>query len=90
MELVEQFVHGAPDATHNGSGGGGALGGESQCRQMIMGAGKTTVIAPLLCLMLADGRRSVVQVVPGALLDMSREVLWGCFTAALVKVRSKV
>lgn len=35
---------------------------ESCCHQMIMGAGKTTVVGPLLCLMLADGKRLVTQV----------------------------
>lgn len=36
--------------------------GRSLCHQMIMGAGKTTVLAPLLALMLADGDRLVTQV----------------------------
>lgn len=40
----------------------------------IMGAGKTTVIAPLLALMLGDGESLVLSVVPKALLDMSRNV----------------
>ena len=39
-----------------------------------MGAGKTTVIAPLLALMLGDGESLVLSVVPKALLDMSRNV----------------
>lgn len=34
----------------------------STCHQMIMGAGKTTVVGPLLALMLADGEQLVVQV----------------------------
>jgi hypothetical protein len=36
--------------------------GRSLCHQMIMGAGNTTVLAPLLALMLADGHRLVTQV----------------------------
>lgn len=32
------------------------------CHQMIMGAGKTTVVAPTLSLLLADGRRLVMEV----------------------------
>ena len=32
------------------------------CHQMIMGAGKTTVVAPTLGLLLADGRRLVMEV----------------------------
>ena len=36
--------------------------GKSLCHQMIMGAGKTTVVAPLLALILADGKRLVCQV----------------------------
>lgn len=40
---------------------------------MIMGAGKTTVVGPLLALILGDGRRLVAQVVPHALLEFSRQ-----------------
>jgi hypothetical protein len=43
--------------------------------QMIMGAGKTTVIAPLLGMMLATPSRIVVSCVPAALLEFSREVM---------------
>ena len=49
-----------------------AAGGRSVCHQMIMGEGKTTVIAPLLALLMADGRRLVCACMPSALLDMSR------------------
>ncbi|KNC74083.1 hypothetical protein SARC_13358, partial [Sphaeroforma arctica JP610] len=37
----------------------------STCHQMIMGAGKTTIISPLLCLMLADGKHLVTQASAG-------------------------
>eukprot|EP00457_Paulinella_chromatophora_P000008 gb/GEZN01000008.1/.p1 GENE.gb/GEZN01000008.1/~~gb/GEZN01000008.1/.p1 ORF type:complete len:5332 (+),score=895.35 gb/GEZN01000008.1/:82-16077(+) len=57
----------------------------SSVRQMIMGAGKTTVIAPLLGLILADGESLITQVVPPALLDMSRSVLRNAFTSILSK-----
>ena len=43
--------------------------------QMIMGAGKTTVLAPLLGMILATPRRLVVSCVPTALLEFSREVM---------------
>jgi len=46
----------------------------SLCHQLLMGAGKTTVIAPLLTLMLADGSRLVMLVVPASLLHFSRSV----------------
>ena len=46
--------------------------GNSAVHQMIMGAGKTTVIGPLLALILADGNRLVTQVCPGPLLEMTR------------------
>jgi hypothetical protein len=36
--------------------------GHSICQQLIMGAGKTTVVCPLLALMLADGQSLVTQV----------------------------
>ena len=48
--------------------------GESHCEQMIMGGGKTTVVGPLLALLLGDGKTLVMQVVPAALLEFSRQV----------------
>lgn len=58
---------------------------QSMCHQMIMGAGKTTVVAPLLALMLADGKSLVTQVVPHALLDFSRSVMREKFAAVVRK-----
>ena len=52
---------------------------------MIMGAGKTTCIAPLLAMMLADGASLVMQVVPTPLLNMSRNVMWSRFIGAVRK-----
>jgi len=40
-------------------------------QQMIMGAGKTTVVGPLLTLMLADGNRLITQVMPSSLLQQT-------------------
>ena len=62
-----------------------ALEGNSSVNQMIMGQGKTTVIAPLLALILADGRRLVSQVCPAPLLEMSRSVLRNCFSNVIHK-----
>ena len=59
--------------------------GSSRVHQMIMGAGKTTVVGPLLCLFLADGSSLVTQVVPSALLPMSRRVLRSCFSNIIPK-----
>lgn len=59
--------------------------GQSMCHQMIMGAGKTTVVTPLLALMLADGKSLVTQVVPHALLDFSRGVMREKFAAVVRK-----
>jgi len=58
---------------------------KSMCHQMIMGAGKTTVVAPLLALILADGKSLVTQVVPHALLEMSRSVMREKFAAVVRK-----
>ena len=63
--MVEDFMQGVRSNT-------------SQVQQMIMGAGKTTVVGPLLSLMLADGETLVTQIMPAALLDQSRNVLQGC------------
>lgn len=35
-------------------------------KQMLMGGGKTTVVGPLLALMLGDGRTLVIQTMPQA------------------------
>ena len=45
-----------------------SLDGGSMVKQMIMGAGKTTIILPLLSLFLANGSQLVLQVVPTTLL----------------------
>ena len=55
------------------------------CHQMIMGAGKTTVVGPLLALLLADGKRLVTQVVPHSLLEFSRGITRERFSAVIRK-----
>ena len=62
-----------------------AVGARSRVEQMIMGAGKTTVIGPMLALMLADGETLVTQVCPDALLEMTRSVMRGCFSSVVSK-----
>lgn len=57
----------------------------SMAHQMIMGGGKSTCISPMLALLLADGHSLVTQVVPTALLSMSREVMWSRFAQVIVK-----
>lgn len=47
--------------------------------------GKTTVIAPLLALMLADGKRLVVQIVPEALLSSSLDIMQNSFSSLMRK-----
>lgn len=58
---------------------------KSMCHQMIMGAVKTTVVAPLLALMLADGKSLVTQVVPRALLEFSRGIMREKFSTVVRK-----
>lgn len=77
VELVERFVRslsikedGAPHALVS---------------QLIMGAGKTTVILPLLALFLADGSQLIMQVVPGTLLTFTQSVLRERFSAFISK-----
>lgn len=60
-------------------------GKTSQVSQMIMGAGKTTVIGPLLALMLADGESLVMQVVPQALLAQTIAVMRARFSSVISK-----
>ena len=72
VELVGQFK-------------GAIADGSSRCHQMLMGAGKTTVVGPLLALLLGDGEHLVLQVVPRALFEFSCGVLRKCFSAVLQK-----
>ena len=64
-----------------------ALEGQSSVNQMIMGQGKTTVIAPMLALILADGKRLISLVCPAPLLEMSRSVLRNCFSNVRTRAR---
>ena len=50
-----------------------------------MGAGKTTVVAPLLALMLADGKSLCLSVVPKALLEFSRKLMRETFATIMAK-----
>ncbi|CAE7489734.1 unnamed protein product [Symbiodinium natans] len=59
--------------------------GKSSVKQMIMGAGKTSVVSPLLALMHASGSRIVCLVVPPALISLSRSVLQNCFSTVVQK-----
>lgn len=61
-----------------------AQAGTSVCQQMLMGEGKTTVIAPLLVLLLADTNRLICSCMPSALLDMSRAVLAERFSSPVL------
>eukprot|EP00954_Amorphochlora_amoebiformis_P016362 1281780-Amorphochlora_amoeboformis.AAC.1 len=58
---------------------------QSSVRQMIMGAGKTSVVSPMLALLLANGRVLVTQVVPKALLDQTRTVMRNVFSNVISK-----
>ena len=59
--------------------------GRSMVKGMLMGEGKTTVVGPLLALMLADGKRLVVQAQPAALLEFSRSILRSSFSSLMYK-----
>ena len=59
--------------------------GESRVQQMIMGAGKTTVVGPLLTLLLADGKTMVTHVMPTALLEQSKQILRSRFSSVVNK-----
>ena len=59
----------------------GATQGRSMCHQMLMGEGKTTVIAPMLALLIGDGSMLVTQIVPTPLLRFSHATLRSAFSA---------
>ncbi|CAJ1330598.1 unnamed protein product [Effrenium voratum] len=62
-----------------------AYKGGSLVAQMIMGAGKTTCIAPMLTLLLGNDGRLVVNIVPRALLAQTRNVMRKMFGQILAK-----
>lgn len=72
VQLVRQLLH---DMRNN----------KSVCHQMIMGAGKTTVVGPLVAMLVASGRTMVCEVVPPALLDFSAGILRERFSAGIRK-----
>jgi hypothetical protein len=80
IEIVRSFV-----ANMRRGGAAAAEAQHNSVQQMIMGAGKTTVVGPLLTLMLADGEQLVMHVMPSALLEQSRNVLRSRFAAIIVK-----
>ena len=59
--------------------------GESRVNQMIMGAGKSTVVCPLLALILGNNSTLIMQVVPVALLEFSRSIMRERFASLLRK-----
>ena len=61
------------------------VNGRSVCHQMIMGAGKTTVVGPLLAMLLANSTTMMIEVVPPALLDFSAGILRERFSAGIRK-----
>ena len=90
VELVELFMTAVARVAERAPGGANPDSVEydqlgSLCHQMIMGAGKTTVVGPLLCLLLADGKSLVTQCVPAALLEFSRATLRERFSAIIRK-----
>jgi hypothetical protein len=52
---------------------------------MIMGNGKTTVVGPLLTMLMADSKTLMFEVVPNALLDFSAGVLRERFSTVVRK-----
>ena len=72
VELVQDFSKSAEDDV-------------SLVKQMIMGAGKTTVVSPLLGMLLADGKRLVVLMVPAPLLEFAKSVLNSVFSNIVLK-----
>merc|ERR1719502_681381 len=72
VELVEEFVS-------------CVRSGQPLVKQMLMGGGKTTVVGPLLALMLADGKTLVVQTMPPALLEQSKATLRATFSSIVRK-----
>ena len=62
-----------------------AQSGHPLVKQMLMGGGKTTVICPLLSLILGDGQHLVVVSMPLALLEQSKATLRAAFSSIIKK-----
>ena len=54
-------------------------------RQLLMGQGKTAIITPLLCMLLADGQQLPVVMLPEALLEAGRYIVSSTFTGLVHK-----
>ena len=52
---------------------------------MLMGGGKTTVVGPILALLLADGETLVVQTMPVALVEQSKATMRATFSSIIRK-----
>jgi hypothetical protein len=57
------------------------------CHQLIMGAGKTTVVAPLLALMLASSSILFLSVVPPSLLAFAQVSVLVCVIKCFKRIR---
>ena len=81
FEFSTGFVLRPPQVALVGKLVGNAQSAQSVCHQMLMGEGKTTVISPLLALLLG-ATTLVIQIVPPQLLAFALDVLRGCFASA--------
>ena len=72
VELIQEFVE-------------SLRCGRPLVKQMLMGGGKTTVVGPMLALLLADGKTLVVQTMPLALLEQSKATLRATFSSIIRK-----
>ena len=72
VELIGEFVHAVRSA-------------QPMVKQMLMGGGKTTVVGPMLALILGDGEMLVLQTMPQALLEQSKATLRATFSAIMRK-----
>ena len=59
--------------------------GKPLVKQMLMGGGKTTVVGPMLALMLGDGEMLVMQTMPASLLEQSKATLRATFSVIMRK-----
>ena len=72
VHLIQEFV-------------GAVRKGQPLVKQMLMGGGKTTMVGPMLALMLGDGEMLVLQTMPQALLEQSKATLRATFSAIMRK-----
>ena len=84
VTLVQDFII-ALDQMRHVDVSSDATPQKNLAQQMLMGQGKTAIITPLLCLLLADGKRQPIVMLPDPLLEAGRDIVRTTFSNVIAK-----